>query len=245
MTCAGSTATRSSPPRSQLRAGSPISLRFLATVLLFCAGMLFVMAVIVGLFWCLMAVYDTLIVGLFCPSSTPRGQVLVLAMARSPPLLPQNLIQWLAASESVGSLWCRPRAAVDFAPSPLKSSSSELISDADDGLARRLRIGDSVLRRGEPYTVVAIDRSLAPIAVTVQHQTTGAVVHTELSYLPLPCDCCEAPSLPLLRVLMMPFCGSAIMLLAILTRLLMFPFCLLRFAEVVVLVRLFFWKALL
>ena len=184
-------------------------------MLLFCAGMLFVMAVIVGLFWCLMAVSDTLmslIVGLFWPSSTPRGQVLVLAMARSPPLLPQNLIQGLAAA--VVSLWCRPRAAVDFAPCPLKISSSELISDAYDGLARRLRIGDSVLRRGGPYTVVAIDRSLAPIAVTVQHQTTGAVVHTELSYLSLPCDCCEAPSLPLLRVLMMPLCGSAIMLLA-------------------------------
>ena len=88
MACAGSTATRSSPPRSQLRAGSPISLLFLATVLLFCAGMLFVMAVIVGLFWCLMAVYDTLIVGLLWPSSTPRGQSVGARDGKKPAVAP-------------------------------------------------------------------------------------------------------------------------------------------------------------
>ena len=46
-----------------------------------------------------------------------------------------------------------------------------------------------VLRRGEPHAVVAIDRSLSPIAVTVQNQATGAMVETELSCLSLPGDC--------------------------------------------------------
>jgi uncharacterized protein YegL len=46
-----------------------------------------------------------------------------------------------------------------------------------------LRVGDCVLRRGELHAVVAIDRSLSPIAYTVQNETTGAVVETELSFL--------------------------------------------------------------
>ncbi len=46
-----------------------------------------------------------------------------------------------------------------------------------------LHVGDCVLRRGQLHTVVAIDRSLSPIACTVQNHTTGAVVATELSFL--------------------------------------------------------------
>ena len=51
-----------------------------------------------------------------------------------------------------------------------------------------LHVGDCVLRRGELHTVVAIDRSLSPIAYAVQNHTTGAVVETELSFLSLPGD---------------------------------------------------------
>ena len=151
-----------------------------------------------------------------------------------------NLCWPSSTALAVGSLWCRPPTAVDLAAPPPNGSCSGQTSDLDhaDGLARSLRIGDSAWRRGEPYTVVAIDRSLAPIAVTVQHQTTGAVVHTELSCLSLPCDCSGAPSLPLLRMLTTPVCGSISVLLSGLMRVLVFSSCLVRLTKLVLLVRL-------
>jgi hypothetical protein len=59
-------------------------------------------------------------------------------------------------------------------------------ADAKANELAGLHVGDCVLRRGELHTVVAIDRSLSPIAYTVQNHTTGAVVETELSFLSLP-----------------------------------------------------------
>jgi hypothetical protein len=76
-----------------------------------------------------------------------------------------------------------------------------------------VRVGDCVVRRGdsELCTVIAIDRSVVLIGVTVQNQKSGMVAHTELAFLSLPADCTATPPptlppprLPLLRLLMSP-----------------------------------------
>ncbi len=92
---------------------------------------------------------------------------------------------------AIGSLVLRPVANIDGeAATPCA---------ADEPL-RDLRVGDSVLRRGELCTVIAIDRSVVPFGVTVQNRGTGIVAHTELAFLSLPAECTPhsaPPPLPL------------------------------------------------
>ena len=51
---------------------------------------------------------------------------------------------------------------------------------------RDLRVGDSVLRRGELCTVIQIDRSMVPFGVTVKNIKSGKIIDTELSFLSFP-----------------------------------------------------------
>ena len=69
---------------------------------------------------------------------------------------------------AIGSLVLRPVANIDGKPAT---------PCATDEPLRDLRVGDSVLRRGELCTVIAIDRSVVPFGVTVQNQGTGNVAH--------------------------------------------------------------------
>jgi hypothetical protein len=108
-----------------------------------------------------------------------------------------------------------------------------------------LRVGDSVLRRGELCTVIAIDRSVVPFGVTVQYQGTGTVAHTELAFLSLPAEGTPhsappplpPPRPPLLRPLMSPVHIAAVASLAVLNRVLILPFRLLRFTALIRLIR--------
>ena len=66
----------------------------------------------------------------------------------------------------------------------LQSCSTTAVTEANEMAG--LQVGDYVIRRGELHTVIAIDHSLSPIACTVQNNTTGAVVATELPFLSIP-----------------------------------------------------------
>jgi hypothetical protein len=107
-----------------------------------------------------------------------------------------------STAAAIASLILRPAATIN--PNPATPSASE-------EPPRDVRVGDCVVRRGELCTVIAIDRSVMPIGVTVQNQKTGMVAHTELAFLSLPADCTATPPptlppprLPLLRLLMLP-----------------------------------------
>ena len=107
-----------------------------------------------------------------------------------------------STAAAIASLILRPAATID--PNPAAPSVSE-------EPPRDVRVGDCVVPRGELCTVIAIDRSVVPIGVTVQNQKTGMVAHTELAFLSLPADCTATPPptlppprLPLLRLLMLP-----------------------------------------
>jgi hypothetical protein len=73
-------------------------------------------------------------------------------------------------------------------PARVLSVTCGTAADTEANEMAGLSVGDCVLRsgRGELHTVIAIDRSLSPIACTVHNPTTGAVVDTELSFLSLP-----------------------------------------------------------
>ena len=58
--------------------------------------------------------------------------------------------------------------------------------DATTGVLSPLRVGDHVLRRNEPYTVIAVDTAHSPPSYTVRHQLTGEPVETERQFLSLP-----------------------------------------------------------
>jgi hypothetical protein len=78
---------------------------------------------------------------------------------------------------AIGSRALPPAATIDGKPTTPSATHEP---------PRDLQVGDSVLRRGELCTVIAIDRSVVPFGVTVQNQGTGIVAHTELALLSLP-----------------------------------------------------------
>ena len=141
-----------------------------------------------------------------------------------------------STAAAIASLILRPAATIDRNPATPSASEEP---------PRDVRVGDCVVRRGELCTVIAIDRSVVPIGVTVQNQKTGMVAHTELAFLSLPADCTATPPptlppprLPLLRLLMLPLYAVALTSLAVLTRAVMLPLYLLRFTNLVRLIRL-------
>ena len=144
---------------------------------------------------------------------------------------------WPSATVAAnGSRALRPAAIIDGKPAT---------SSATHEPPRELRVGDSVFRRGELCTVVAIDRSVVPFGVAVQHEGTGAVAHTELAFLALPAECTPRPAprplppprLPLLRLLVSPVHIAAVPAMAILARVVIGPFRLLRLTELIRLIR--------
>ena len=167
-----------------------------------------------------------------CPS------VEVVTVALVPVLLGALLCaMWPSPTvAAIGGLALRPAATID---------GKTATPSATPEPPRDLRVGDSVLRRGELCTIVAIDRSVVPFGVAVQHQGTGAVAHTELAFLSLPAECSPRPAPPplppprppLLRLLMSPVHIAAVVALAILTRVLIVPFRLLRCTALVRLIR--------
>ena len=124
---------------------------------------------------------------------------------------------------AIGSRALPPAATIDGKPTTPSATHEP---------PRDLRVGDSVLRRGELCTVIAIDRSVVPFGVTVQNQGTGIVAHTELALLSLPAEGNPhsappplpspllPPRPPLLRLLMSPVHIAAVASLAILNRVL-------------------------
>ena len=100
-----------------------------------------------------------------CPS------VEVVTVALVPVLLGALLCaMWPSPTvAAIGGLALRPAATID---------GKTATPSATPEPPRDLRVGDSVLRRGELCTIVAIDRSVVPFGVAVQHQGTGAVAHT-------------------------------------------------------------------
>jgi hypothetical protein len=144
---------------------------------------------------------------------------------------------WPSATVAAnGSRALRPAAIIDGKPAT---------SSATHEPPRELRVGDSVFRRGELCTVVAIDRSVVPFGVAVQHEGTGAVAHTELAFLALPAECTPRPAprplppprLPPLRLLVSPVHIAAGAAMAILDRVVIGPFRLLRLPELIRLIR--------
>ena len=126
---------------------------------------------------------------------------------------------------AISSRALRPAATIDGKPTTPSATHEP---------PRDLRVGDSVLRRGELCTIIAIDRSVVPFGVAVQHQGTGAVAHTELAFLSLPAECSPRPAPPPPRL---PEHVAAVGALPILARVVIGPFRLLRFTELIRLIR--------
>jgi len=129
---------------------------------------------------------------------------------------------------AIGSLALRPAATIDGKPTT---------SSATHEPPRALRVGDSVIRRGELCTVIAIDRSVVPFGVAVLHQGTGAVAHTELAFLSLPAECPPRRAPPPLPPPCLPEHVAAVGALAFLASVVIGPFRLLRFTELIRLIR--------
>ena len=129
---------------------------------------------------------------------------------------------------AIGSRALRPAATADGKPTNPSATHEP---------PRDLRVGDSVLRRGELCTIIEIDRSVVPFGVTVQKQGTGIVAHTELAFLSLPAECSPRPAPPPLPPPRLPEHVAAVEALAILARVVIGPFRLLRFTELIRLIR--------
>ena len=129
---------------------------------------------------------------------------------------------------AIGSRALRPAATTDGKPTTPSATHEP---------PRDLRVGDSVLRRGELCTIIEIDRSVVPFGVTVQKQGTGIVAHTELAFLSLPAECSPRPAPPPLPPPRLPEHVAAVEALAILARVVIGPFRLLRFTELIRLIR--------
>ena len=78
-------------------------------------------------------------------------------------------------------------------PFPIPPSSGPIFTPTPSPSPLDLQVGDSVIRRGELCTIIAIDRSVTPFNVTVQNKSSGSISHTEISLLSLPVESTPTP----------------------------------------------------